>query len=179
MPARRLKAYPHEISEGMRQRAMAALALCCRPSLLLADEPTTAPDAMVKIQILLLLRQLQREVGMAVIFVTHDVGVAGEIADRIAVMYAGRFVETGPVGEIMGNPHHPYTRGLLASTVQGSMRGRRLEAIAGSPPDMSALPPGCSFAPRCPLVQDQCRGAVPAERWLEPAHMIRCTVIDN
>ena len=128
-PARRLRAYPHELSGGMRQRAMIALALSCRPSLLLADEPTTALDATVQIQILLLLRELQRELGMAVIFVTHDVGVAVEIADRIAVMYGGRFVETGPVRQIMRDPRHPYTQGLLTSTVHGSLRGTLLEAI--------------------------------------------------
>ena len=148
-PTRRLRAYPHELSGGMRQRAMIALALSCRPSLLLADEPTTALDATVQIQILLLLRELQRELGMAVIFVTHDVGVAVEIADRIAVMYGGRFVETGPVRQIMRDPRHPYTQGLLTSTVHGSLRGTLLEAIPGSPPDMTRLPPGCAFAARC------------------------------
>ena len=173
-PQRRLKAYPHEFSGGMRQRAMIALALSCEPSLLLADEPTTALDATVQIQILLLLRELQRELGMAVIFVTHDVGVAIEIADRIAVMYAGRFVETGPVAEVIRNPRHPYTQGLLASTVHGAMRGRRLEAIPGSPPDMSALPPGCGFAPRCPHAEQRCRAAVPAEAWPRRDHMSRC-----
>jgi peptide/nickel transport system ATP-binding protein len=173
-PLRRLKNYPHEMSGGMRQRAMIALALSCRPSLLLADEPTTALDATVQIQILLLLRKLQRELGMAVLFVTHDVGVAVEIADRIAVMYAGRFVETGPVATLIREPEHPYTRGLLSSTVHGAMRGRRLEAIGGSPPDLTALPPGCSFAPRCRHVQPVCETAVPAEVWLNPQHMARC-----
>src|SRR5437879_3632438 len=132
---RRLDAYPHEMSGGMRQRAMIALALACKPQLLLADEPTTALDATVQIQILLLLRELQRELGMAVIFVTHDVGVAVEVSDRIAVMYAGRIVETGRVAQVIRAPGHPYTRGLLASTVHGAMRGRRLETIAGAPPD--------------------------------------------
>ncbi|MEM7776321.1 MAG: ABC transporter ATP-binding protein, partial [Pseudomonadota bacterium] len=144
--ARRLKNYPFEMSGGMRQRAMIALALSCRPSLLLADEPTTALDATVQIQILLLLRQLQDELGMAVVFVTHDIGVAMEIADRIAVMYAGRFVEIGPVADMYRAPTHPYTKGLMASTVKGAMRGSRLQAIEGSPPDLTRLPPGCSFA---------------------------------
>ena len=172
-PERRLRAYPHELSGGMRQRAMIALALCCNPSLLLADEPTTALDATVQIQILLLLRELQRELGMAVIFVTHDVGVAVEIADRIAVMYGGRFVETGPVREIMGNPRHPYTQGLLASTVHASSRGKVLEAIPGSPPDMTQLPPGCAFAPRCRFAEPRCE-APPPEFQLTPQHMVRC-----
>jgi len=173
-PERRLKALPHELSGGMRQRAMIALALACNPRVLLADEPTTALDATVQIQILLLLRELRRELGMAVIFVTHDIGVAMEIADRIAVMYAGRFVEIGPVKEIIRNPRHPYTRGLLSSTVQGSLRGQRLEAIPGSPPDMAQLATGCAFAPRCRHVLPACEGEVPAETWLTSDHMIRC-----
>ena len=172
-PVRRLRAYPHELSGGMRQRAMIALALSCRPSLLLADEPTTALDATVQIQILLLLRELQRELGMAVIFVTHDVGVAVEIADRIAVMYGGRFVETGPVRQIMRDPQHPYTQGLLTSTVHGSLRGTVLEAIPGSPPDMTRLPPGCAFAPRCRFAEPRCE-APPPEVERSPRHMVHC-----
>lgn len=178
-PERRLKAFPHELSGGMRQRAMIALALACSPSVLLADEPTTALDATVQIQILLLLRELQRELGMAVIFVTHDVGVAVEIADRIAVMYAGRFVETGPAREIMRGPRHPYTRGLLSSTVQGSLRGQRLEAIPGSPPDMTQLAAGCAFAPRCAHALPACQPRVPAETWLDADHMVRCVLQDG
>ena len=131
--ARRLKSYPHELSGGMRQRAMIALALSCRPSLLLADEPTTALDVTVQIQIILLLRQLQQDLDMTVIFVTHDVGVAVEIADQIAVMYAGRFVELGPTEAVIGSPAHPYTAALLTSTVLGSAFGRRLEAIPACP----------------------------------------------
>ncbi|ETW92202.1 MAG: ABC transporter, partial [Candidatus Entotheonella gemina] len=156
-PQRRLRAYPHELSGGMRQRAMIALALACRPRLLLADEPTTALDATVQIQILLLLRQLQQELGMAMIFVTHDIGVAVEVADRLAVMYAGRFVETGLVREVFRTPRHPYTAGLLASTISRGKRGEWLETIPGSPPDLAALPPGCSFAPRCQHVSDGAR----------------------
>ncbi len=177
-PERRLKAFPHELSGGMRQRAMIALALACSPRVLLADEPTTALDATVQIQILLLLRELQRELGMAVVFVTHDVGVAMEIADRIAVMYAGRFVETGPAGEIMRNSRHPYTRGLLSSTVQGSLRGQRLEAIPGSPPDMTQLAAGCAFAPRCRHALPACLPEVPAETWPAADHMVRCLLQD-
>jgi peptide/nickel transport system ATP-binding protein len=171
---RRLAAYPHELSGGMRQRAMIALALSCRPSLLLADEPTTALDATVQIQILLLLRQLQRDLGMAVIFVTHDVGVAVEVADRVAVMYAGRFVETGPLAEVVGRRLHPYTAGLLASTVHGAMRGRRLEAIPGAPPNLANAILGCPFAPRCRHVVDDCRHADVPEFWPAPDHMSRC-----
>jgi peptide/nickel transport system ATP-binding protein len=157
----RLDSYPHEMSGGMRQRAMIALALSCAPKLLLADEPTTALDATVQIQVLLLLRELQKELGMAAIFVTHDVGVAAEISDRVAVMYAGRMVETGAVGDVLRNPRHPYTQGLLASTVHGSMRGSRVAASPGAPPDLARLPPGCAFAPRCPRAADVCRTSVP------------------
>jgi peptide/nickel transport system ATP-binding protein len=171
---RRLAAYPHELSGGMRQRAMIALALSCRPSLLLADEPTTALDATVQIQILLLLRQLQRDLGMAVIFVTHDVGVAVEVADRVAVMYAGRFVETGPLAAVVGQRLHPYTAGLLASTVHGAMRGRRLEAIPGAPPNLANKILGCPFAPRCRHVVDDCRRGDVPEFWPAPDHMSRC-----
>jgi peptide/nickel transport system ATP-binding protein len=172
--ARRLKAYPHEMSGGMRQRAMIALALSCRPSVLLADEPTTALDVTVQIQIILLLRQLQQELGMAVVFVTHDVGVAVEVADRIAVMYAGRFVEVGPTEAVIDTPAHPYTAALLTSTVLGSAFGSRLDPIPGMPPDLRALPEGCSFAPRCRFSEDRCRASMPPEFALTPEHMTRC-----
>lgn len=158
---RRFDAYPHELSGGMRQRAMIALALACKPKLLLADEPTTALDASVQIQILLLLRELQRETGMSVIFVTHDIGAAVEVADRIAVMYAGRIVEHGPVGEIVRQPRHPYTAGLLASSVGMEHRGSPLVAVPGSPPDLAALPPGCGFASRCGTAAEQCHRECP------------------
>lgn len=169
--ARRLRAYPHEMSGGMRQRAMIALALACRPKLLLADEPTTALDATVQIQILLLLRELQRELGMGVIFVTHDIGVAVEVSDRLAVMYAGGFVETGTVREVIRDARHPYTRGLLAANLVDAQPGARLDAIPGAPPALHAAPVGCAFAPRCALARPECeRGPLPVwsaggERW--------------
>jgi peptide/nickel transport system ATP-binding protein len=172
--ARRLKNYPHELSGGMRQRAMIALALACNPTVLLADEPTTALDVTVQIQILLLLRQLQQELGMSVVFVTHDVGVAAEISDRIAVMYAGRFVETGTAREVMRTPIHPYTVGLLSSTVHGGLRGRRLETIPGSPPSLALLPPGCAFAPRCRFAEDRCTAAPPPAVAMRPGTVVRC-----
>lgn len=171
---RRLNAYPHELSGGLRQRAMIALALACRPKLLLADEPTTALDATVQIQILLLLRELQRELQMATIFVTHDLGVACEVADRIAVMYAGRFVETGTAVDVMTSPSHPYTEGLLHSTVHAGRRGQRLDPIPGSPPDLTDLPAGCAFSPRCTYVQDICLAAPPEFRARRQDHWVRC-----
>jgi peptide/nickel transport system ATP-binding protein len=172
--ARRLDAYPHELSGGLRQRAMIAMALSCNPQLLLADEPTTALDATVQVQVLILLRRLQRELGMGMIFVTHDLGVAAEIADRIAVMYAGRIVEIGPVAEVLRTPLHPYTSGLLSSTVHGQEKDRDIDAIAGSPPDMRRLPPGCSFGPRCPGRSLECRSAVPELRTRAPGRMAAC-----
>ena len=172
--ARRLSAYPHELSGGLRQRAMIAMALACRPKVLLADEPTTALDATVQIQILLLLRELQRELGMAMIVVTHDLGVACETADRVAVMYAGRFVETGSVEAVMGDARHPYTQGLLHSTVGADSKGGRLSPILGSPPDLADLPPGCSFAPRCPHARELCLGQEPALYPAGPANLARC-----
>lgn len=173
-PERRLANYPHELSGGLRQRAMIAVALSCRPKLLLADEPTTALDATVQIQVLILLRKLQKELGMGVIFVTHDLGVAAQIADKVAVMYAGRFVEYGAVGDVLMHPRHPYTLGMLASTVQGQSRDRDIQAIPGSPPDMRRLPPGCSFLPRCAAAVPACAAAMPAPRPVGPGHEVRC-----
>lgn len=174
-PERRLQAYPHEMSGGMRQRAMIALALACKPQLLLADEPTTALDATVQIQILLLLRELQKDLGLAVVFVTHDIGAAVEVADRIAVMYAGRIVEEGPARTLLRQPRHPYTRALLQSRADGALaKGQRLETIAGAPPDLAALPNGCAFATRCKLAQSQCELKQPDVSWLEDNHSVRC-----
>ncbi|MEM1264528.1 MAG: ABC transporter ATP-binding protein [Pseudomonadota bacterium] len=174
---RRLKAYPHELSGGLRQRAMIAMSLSCRPEILLADEPTTALDATVQIQVLILLRRLQAELGMGVIFVTHDLGVAAEIADRVAVMYGGRIVESGTVSEVLRNPQHPYTQGMLSSTVHGNMRGTDIEAIPGSPPDMRRPPAGCSFAPRCGLAQATCFKTPPADVVIGTARSARCHLL--
>lgn len=171
---RRLGAYPHELSGGLRQRAMIAMAISCRPKLLLADEPTTALDATVQIQILLLLRRLQEELGMGVIFVTHDLGVAGEIADRIAVMYAGRIVETGSTIDLLSGPLHPYAKGLLGATVHSGTRGKRLTTIPGSPPDLRQPIAGCAFAPRCLHMIDACRAEVPEIRQMLPGRAVRC-----
>jgi peptide/nickel transport system ATP-binding protein len=176
--AQRLDNYAHEMSGGMRQRAMIALALACRPKVLLADEPTTALDATVQIQVLLLLRELQRELGLAVIFVTHDIGVAIEIADRIAVMYAGKIVETGSCRDVIRTPTHPYTRGLLASRAGGSrLKGERLAAIPGTPPDLADLPAGCAFAPRCLERQPACQLEDPSDVHLGGGHSARCLLL--
>ncbi len=173
---RRLDSYPHEMSGGMRQRAMIALALSCKPKILLADEPTTALDATVQIQILLLLRELQREFGMSVIFVTHDIGVAIEICDRVAVMYAGQIVEQGALRQIVRSPVHPYAKGLLASTVQGAKRGARLETIPGTPPSLDKAPSSCSFAPRCSFAQPRCSEALPPNVNVGEGRTARCVL---
>jgi peptide/nickel transport system ATP-binding protein len=170
----RLDAYPHELSGGLRQRAMIAIALSCNPELLLADEPTTALDATVQVQVLILLRRLQRELGMGMIFVTHDLGVAAEVADTIAVMYAGRIVETGPVAQVLSDPLHPYTAGLLASTVHGQRKDRDIDAIPGSPPDMRRLSQGCAFAPRCSRRSAACRATIPEQQFPAPGRMAAC-----
>jgi len=175
---RRLDAYPHEMSGGMRQRAMIALALACKPKILLADEPTTALDATVQIQILLLLRELQREFGMSVIFVTHDIGVAIEICDRVAVMYAGQIVEQGKLRDIVRSPAHPYAKGLLASTVHGAKRGQRLETIPGTPPSLDKAPASCSFAPRCGYALPRCTEELPPNVQVSPDRTARCVLVE-
>lgn len=175
-PERRLAAYPHEMSGGMRQRAMIALALSARPKILLADEPTTALDATVQIQVLILLRELQRELGLSIVFVTHDIGAAVEIADRVAVMYGGRIVEEGPVRTIMREARHPYTIALLQSRQHGMDRGQRLQTIGGAPPDLAALPPGCTFAPRCPHARPACLAEVPQPVAVGAGHRVSCVL---
>ena len=178
-PERRLAAYPHEMSGGMRQRAMIALALACNPQVLLADEPTTALDATVQIQVLILLRELQRDLGLSIVFVTHDIGAAIEVADRIAVMYAGRIVEEGTARELIRAPRHPYTLALLGSRAHGAMaKGQRLVTIGGAPPDLSRLPPGCAFAERCAWAQDACRTTQPEAVEIAPNHRARCLRTD-
>jgi phosphonate C-P lyase system protein PhnK len=157
----RLDDYPHQLSGGMRQRVMIAMALACRPKLLLADEPTTALDATIQAQILDLLRGLQREFGMAVILITHDLGVVSDVAHRVLVMYGGKVVETAPSEAIFARPFHPYTEGLLASIPRLEGPIERLDAIPGQVPPPDAMPPGCRFAPRCRYAADPCRAAPP------------------
>jgi peptide/nickel transport system ATP-binding protein len=160
-PERRARAYPHELSGGMRQRVIIAMALACDPALLIADEPTTALDVTVQRQVLNLIARAQRERGMGVLFVTHDLAVVAEIADRVAVIYGGRIVETAPVAALFAQPRHPYTRGLLDSLPSRAERGERLRAIPGSVGDPRHPPPGCAFQPRCGLSIDPCLAALP------------------
>ena len=176
---RRSRSYPHELSGGMRQRMMIAGALSCDPDLLLADEPSTSLDVTVQAQILALIRDLQETLGMAVIFVTHDLSVVAEIADEVAVMYGGRIVEFGPVVEVLQNPQHPYTRGLLEATVRGQRKGTRLMPIPGAPPDLTHLPPGCSFSPRCSHAHEDCLGEIPRERSVNSQHFARCVLVEE
>jgi oligopeptide/dipeptide ABC transporter ATP-binding protein len=158
---RRVKQYPHEMSGGMRQRVMIALALSCDPKLLIADEPTTALDVTIQAQILELIRRVQEETGTALLLITHDLGVVAETVQRIVVMYAGKIVETGAVDEVLQDPKHPYTEGLLASIPSKGMRGTRLNVIRGSVPNPFMMPAGCRFAPRCPYAFDPCRDHEP------------------
>jgi oligopeptide transport system ATP-binding protein len=155
-PERRVRQYPHELSGGMRQRAMIAMGLSCRPKMLIADEPTTALDVTVQAQILDLIRSVQAELGMTLMLITHDLGVVAEMVDEVAVMYAGRVVETGPVAEVFLSPKHPYTQGLLSSMPSQSRRGERLSVIRGSVPNPFNMPAGCNFAPRCPRRFEPC-----------------------
>ena len=173
--ARRLRAYPHELSGGMRQRVMIAMALGCDPAVLIADEPTTALDVTVQAQILDLLKDLQRETGMALVFITHNLGVVAEIADRVMVMYAGRIVERGGVVPVMTAPLMPYTRGLLASVPRLDLRGGEMASIPGTVPDPRAPPPGCAFAPRCDhALPGLCDAAVPPLDEARPGQAVRC-----
>ncbi len=177
-PARRASAYPHQLSGGMRQRAMIAIALACRPRILIADEPTTALDVTIQAQILDLLRRLQRETGMSVIFITHNLGVVAEIADRVVVMYAGQVVEDAPVAALLGQPMMPYTAGLMRSVPRLDAAldpGRRLVAIPGNVPDPRQRPVGCSFHPRCGHARpDPCERARPVLERAAPEHQVRC-----
>ncbi|TQK29190.1 oligopeptide transport system ATP-binding protein [Arthrobacter sp. SLBN-53] len=161
-PEERMKAYPHQFSGGMRQRLLIAMAVALNPKVLIADEPTTALDVTVQAQIMALLKSLRAEYDMAVVLITHDLALVAEEADRVAVMYAGSIVETGPVSEVFADPKHPYTKGLLDSVPVDAERGAELKSIGGSPPDLHSIPAGCVYQDRCPLVADICRGTRPA-----------------
>jgi peptide/nickel transport system ATP-binding protein len=173
-PRERARDYPHQLSGGLRQRAMIALALAPGPQLLIADEPTTALDVTIQAQILDLLRRLQAERGMAVLLITHDLGVVAEVCHRVAIIYAGRIVEMAPVASIFGAPMHPYTRGLLRCLPHPSRFGQPLSSIDGAPPDLRRIGGGCRFAPRCPLVRESCRGDEPALIERTPGHLVAC-----
>jgi peptide/nickel transport system ATP-binding protein len=171
-PARRAREYPHNLSGGLRQRAMIAMALACEPRLLIADEPTTALDVTIQAQILKLLLELRDRLGMAILLITHDLGVVAEVADRVAVMYAGRIVEQAPVDELFRHPRHPYTRGLLACLPSDDdVAPRRLTEISGLPPRPGSIVRGCAFAPRCTRAQEICSREAPVLTMAGPAHL--------
>jgi oligopeptide transport system ATP-binding protein len=161
-PESRLNSYPHQFSGGMRQRLLIAMAVALNPSVLIADEPTTALDVTVQAQIMALLRDLRSEFHMAVVLITHDLALVAEEADRVAVMYAGNIVETGPVSEVFADPKHPYTKGLLNSVPVNAVRGEDLKSIGGAPPDLHSIPAGCVYQARCPLARDICATTRPA-----------------
>ena len=173
-PEQRAREYPHQLSGGMRQRVMIAMALACRPAVLIADEPTTALDVTVQAQILELIARLRREFGMAVLLVTHDLGVVAEAADRVAVMYAGQVVEQAGVRELFRAPAHPYTAGLLASLPRLGERRERLRVVPGQVPDPARFPAGCRFHPRCPIAVERCRTAAPELVAQAPGREVRC-----
>jgi oligopeptide/dipeptide ABC transporter ATP-binding protein len=175
--ADRVDAYPHQLSGGLKQRVMIAMALSLRPKLLIADEPTTALDVTIQAQILELMRELQRESDTAILLITHDLGVVNELADRIAVMYAGRVVEEGSRETVLGHARHPYTQGLLRSIPSLAVRGERLAEIAGVVPQPTEWPEGCRFSTRCPRVEDRCRAELPELLPLAPDHTSRCLVV--
>jgi len=173
-PEKRVDDYPHKLSGGMRQRAMIAMALACGPQLLIADEPTTALDVTIQAQILDLMRGLRRDTGTAIVLITHDLGVVAEMADDVAVMYAGQIVERAAVRDLFARPEHPYTVGLLGSIPRLDEKRERLPSIEGRVPDMSRPPPGCRFAARCPFVEPECRTTAPVLIEVAPGHLSRC-----
>ncbi len=174
-PAARAAQFPHQLSGGLRQRALIAMALACGPRLLIADEPTTALDVTIQKQILDLLKDLRARLGLAMLFITHDLAVVSQIAERTAVMYAGRIVEEGPTGELLRRPRHPYTEGLLRAAP--SLEKKILQPVPGNVPQLDALPPGCAFQPRCPYRLPECTLAVPDLRDAGPSHRARCILV--
>ena len=173
-PEMRVTQYPHEMSGGMRQRIVGAIGISCEPRLLIADEPTTSLDLTIQAQYLNLLRDLQREHGLALIFITHNLGIVAKMCDQLAVMYAGRVIESGPVSQIFNSPAHPYTEALLNSIPRMTDNAQRLTAIEGQPPDLAALPRGCAFAPRCAKAFDRCRVEAPPEFTPDRGRTARC-----
>lgn len=180
MPRKMSKAYPHQFSGGMRQRIMIAIALACQPALIIADEPTTALDVTIQAQILELMENLRREFGSSILLITHDLGVVAEMADRVAVMYAGNIVESGDASVIFDEPRHPYTRGLINCLVNPEAEKKRAFAtISGMIPDLINLPSGCAFLPRCPIAIDPCGQMVPENHLVSPGHMVKCHLLSH
>lgn len=173
-PDVRLKNFPHQLSGGMRQRVVGAIALSCQPSILIADEPTTSLDVTIQAQYLALLKELQEQANVSLIFITHDFGIVAQMCDRVCVMYSGKIVESASVGELFDAPLHPYTRGLIASVPAADKRVERLYSIGGHPPVLHNLPPGCYFYPRCDVHQDKCRVEYPPEIEAGHQHKVRC-----
>jgi oligopeptide/dipeptide ABC transporter ATP-binding protein len=178
-PEARARSYPHEMSGGMQQRAMIAMALAPHPKLLVADEPTTALDVTIQAQIIELLGRLRQQLGMAILLITHNLGIVGDVADQVAVMYAGQIVETAPARELLQRPLHPYTRALMNSVPGLDADADRLTAIPGAVPRLGAFPPGCRFAPRCPIAKAECSEKIPELLEVEPGRFVRCPFWKN
>jgi len=178
-PEVRMKEYPHQMSGGMRQRIVGAMALSCQPRLLIADEPTTALDVTIQAQFLKLLKSIQKELNISLIVVTHDFGIVAKICDRVVVMYAGKVAENAPIRELFNNPQHPYTQALIESLPKLEVERERLASIEGQPPDLGHLPPGCKFAPRCSRVMDICRKEEPSQTTIHEGHVMSCWLAGN
>ena len=176
-PEQRIKSYPHELSGGMQQRALIAMAIACRPKLLIADEPTTALDVTIQARILMLIKDLVKELNMSVLLITHDLGIVAEVADSVAIMYAGKIVEYADVYTILKNPLHPYTKGLLESIPKMDSKSKKLTAINGSVPDLSALPSGCTFNPRCSITEKECHFKIPSLKNISNNHYVSCNLV--
>lgn len=174
MPEQRMKSYPHELSGGMRQRVMIAIALCCNPKLLIADEPTTALDPTIQAQIIQLLKQIRQKLGMGILYITHDLSVVAQICDRVVVMYAGMVQEIADVKTLFHDPRHPYTIGLMQAMPKMGQQNKRLYNIPGVVPHITQMPSGCHFAPRCPYATEACKAACPELTEVEPGHWVRC-----
>jgi oligopeptide/dipeptide ABC transporter ATP-binding protein len=173
-PEQRMHQYPHQMSGGMKQRVVGAIAISCEPRVMIADEPTTALDVTIQLQYLRLLKELQEDTDMAILFITHDFGVVAKMCDHVAVMYAGRIVESGPVRQVFDNPAHPYTQALIASVPKMREQVDRLRTIEGQPPEFSDLPEGCRFAPRCPFGDERCQSTYPSFFAIGSEHTAAC-----
>ncbi len=178
-PEQRIHQYPHQLSGGMKQRVVGAIAISCEPQVMIADEPTTALDVTIQLQYLQLLKEIQKDSNMAILFITHDFGVVAKMCDRVAVMYAGRIVESGPVREVFNNPAHPYTQALIASVPKMNVLVEQLHTIEGQPPEFSDMPEGCRFAPRCAFADDRCRATYPPTYTIGSEHTANCWKLEE